>query len=147
MNCTRIEQVIKDAVEAYLQKHQLTAIHPRAVLFDMDGVLYDSMRFHARSWYETACNHQLTCTRELFYLYEGRTGESTINELYQATFQRDATEAEKESIYKEKAALFSTYNDGLPMQGAAEVLQAVKACELERLVVTGSGQLDRKSVV
>ena len=27
------------------------------------------------------------------------------------------------------------------MQGAAEVLQAVKACELERLVVTGSGQL------
>lgn len=106
----------------------------------MDGVLYDSMRFHARSWYETATRHQLISTPEIFYLYEGRTGESTINELYQKTFQRDATDEEKRSIYEEKAALFNQYNDGKQMQGAADVLKAVKASGLETLVVTGSGQ-------
>lgn len=132
--------MIKEAITRYLQKQQQAKLSPQAVLFDMDGVLYDSMRFHARAWYETATHHQLISTPELFYLYEGRTGESTINELYQKTFQRDATDDEKKSIYEEKAALFNQYNDGKAMQGAANVLKAVKAAGLQTLVVTGSGQ-------
>ena len=94
--------MIQEAIARYLQKQQQAFLSPKAVLFDMDGVLYDSMRFHARAWYETATRHQLNSTPELFYLYEGRTGESTINELYQKTFQRDATDEEKKSIYEEK---------------------------------------------
>ncbi len=132
--------MIQEAIARYLQKEQQTSLSPKAVLFDMDGVLYDSMRFHARAWYETATRHQLISTPELFYLYEGRTGESTINELYQKTFQRDATDKEKKAIYEEKAVLFNQYNDGKAMQGAAEVLKAVKAFGLQTLVVTGSGQ-------
>lgn len=132
--------MIQEAIARYLQKQQQAFLSPKAVLFDMDGVLYDSMRFHARAWYETATRHQLNSTPELFYLYEGRTGESTINELYQKTFQRDATDEEKKSIYEEKATLFNRYNDGKAMQGAAEVLKAVKASGLQTLVVTGSGQ-------
>lgn len=132
--------MIQEAIARYLQKLQQAFLSPKAVLFDMDGVLYDSMRFHARAWYETATRHQLNSTPELFYLYEGRTGESTINELYQKTFQRDATDEEKKSIYEEKATLFNRYNDGKAMQGAAEVLKAVKASGLQTLVVTGSGQ-------
>ena len=132
--------MIQEAIARYLQKQQQAFLSPKAVLFDMDGVLYDSMRFHARAWYETATRHQLNSTPELFYLYEGRTGESTINELYQKTFQRDATDEEKKSIYEEKATLFNRYNDGKAMQGATEVLKAVKASGLQPLVVTGSGQ-------
>ena len=132
--------MIQEAIARYLQKQQQAFLSPKAVLFDMDGVLYDSMRFHARAWYETATRHQLNSTPELFYLYEGRTGESTINELYQKTFQRDATDEEKKSIYEEKATLFNRYNDGKAMQGATEVLKAVKASGLQTLVVTGSGQ-------
>ena len=132
--------MIQEAIARYLQRQGESVLSPRAVLFDMDGVLYDSMRFHARSWYETATKHGLASTPGLFYLYEGRTGESTINELYQKTFGRDATEEEKNSIYQEKAALFSQYNDGEAMPGAAEVLEAVKASGLQTLVVTGSGQ-------
>ena len=132
--------MIQEAIARYLQKQQQAFLSPKAVLFDMDGILYDSMRFHARAWYETATRHQLNSTPELFYLYEGRTGESTINELYQKTFQRDATDEEKKSIYEEKATLFNRYNDGKAMQGAAEVLNAVKASGLQTLVVTGSGQ-------
>lgn len=132
--------MIQEAIARYLQKQQQTFLAPKAVLFDMDGILYDSMRFHARAWYETATHHQLISTPELFYLYEGRTGESTINELYQKTFQRDATDEEKKSIYEEKAILFNQYNDGKAMQGAAEVLKEVRASGLQTLVVTGSGQ-------
>lgn len=107
--------MIQEAIAQYLQKQRQVLFSPKAVLFDMDGVLYDSMRFHARAWYETATHHQLISTPELFYLYEGRTGESTINELYQKTFLRDATDEEKKSIYEEKAILFNQYNDGKAM--------------------------------
>ena len=69
--------MIQEAIAQYLQKQRQVLFSPKAVLFDMDGVLYDSMRFHARAWYETATHHQLISTPELFYLYEGRTGEST----------------------------------------------------------------------
>ena len=70
--------MIQEAITQYLQKQRQVSFSPKAVLFDMDGVLYDSMRFHARAWYETATHHQLISTPELFYLYEGRTGESGI---------------------------------------------------------------------
>lgn len=132
--------VIQEAIKRYMQKQGWQSLVPKAVLFDMDGVLYDSMRFHARSWYETACRHRLVSTPELFYLYEGRTGDSTINELYQKTFHRDATEEEKRSIYDEKARLFNRYNEGKAMPGADEVLAAVKFFGLQILLVTGSGQ-------
>ena len=132
--------MIQEAIAQYLQKQRQVLFSPKAVLFDMDGVLYDSMRFHAQAWYETAINHQLQAVKEDFYMFEGRTGESTINELYQRTFQRDATDQEKQDIYDEKAMLFNKYNDGKAMTGAAEVLKQAKSHGLQTLVVTGSGQ-------
>lgn len=132
--------MIQKAIDRYLRKHKQTTLSPKAILFDMDGVLYDSMRFHARAWYETAMKHHLLATQEDFYLFEGRTGEGTINELYQRTFNRDATHEEKQAIYEEKAELFNKYNDGKAMEGAEEVLAQVKAFDMQTLVVTGSGQ-------
>lgn len=115
-------------------------LRPKAVLFDMDGVLYDSMRFHAQAWKDVADAHALVSTLEDFYLFEGRTGASTINELFLRTFHRQATEEEKTQIYAEKAERFNQYNDGEAMPGAAEVLQAVRQFGLDRVIVTGSGQ-------
>lgn len=133
--------MIKETINNYLQKQKQTSLSLKAILFDMDGVLYDSMPFHARAWFETATMHQLSSTPEDFYLFEGRTGESTINELYKRTFNRTATEEEMRQIYAEKADLFNLYNDGHAMKGAAEVLSKVKAYNLDAVVVTGSGQL------
>ena len=135
-----MNRMIQEAINRYLLRTKQNYLSPKAVLFDMDGVLYDSMRFHARGWNETAMNHHLQAVEEDFYMYEGRTGDSTINELFQRTFQRNATEKEKKEIYEEKAAFFNRYNDGKAMSGAADVLAAAKAAGLQTLVVTGSGQ-------
>ncbi|MCD7937693.1 MAG: HAD-IA family hydrolase [Tannerellaceae bacterium] len=132
--------MISKAIKNYLANIQPSGLHPKAVLFDMDGVLYDSMRFHARAWYETATQRGLLSTPEDFYMFEGRTGASTINELYLRTFNRESSVDEQEEIYQQKAALFTQYNDGIPMEGAAEVLEKVKTWKLDRVLVTGSGQ-------
>ena len=135
-----MKKQIEAALNHYKERTRRNGVNPKAVLFDMDGVLYDSMRYHSRAWYETSVRHGLKCTREIFYMFEGRTGDSTVNELYQTTFHRDATAEEKQSIYAEKAALFAKYNDGEAMPGAADVLKAVAADGLQRVLVTGSGQ-------
>lgn len=133
------KESIQEAVRKYEEKTG-KKLNPKAVLFDMDGVLYDSMRFHARAWREVTRRHHIIASDEDFYLHEGRTGASIINVLIQRTFSREATEAEKVHLYEEKAALFNQYNDGEAMPGAADVLREVAKTGLQSLVVTGSGQ-------
>lgn len=112
----------------------------KSVLFDMDGVLYDSMPVHARAWEETFCSYHIPCTYEEFYLHEGRPGFGTINLIFQRTFQRDATQQEIDEIYAMKCRLFKQYDEQLIMPGALEVLAKVKASGLKIVLVTGSGQ-------
>lgn len=131
---------IEKAIRQYLAQTNHSGICPKAVLFDMDGVLYDSMPFHLRAWQEIADKYNFIACPEDFYLFEGRTGDSIIDELCQRSFGRNATEQEKRDIYEEKASLFNHYNDGSVVKGILNVLKAVKASHLQSLIVTGSGQ-------
>jgi HAD superfamily hydrolase (TIGR01509 family) len=112
----------------------------KAVLFDMDGVLYNSMPSHVRAWSEIARKYNLSFSPDNFYLWEGRTGGSTINNLFQNTFGRNADQSEINTIYTEKARLFSNYFNGQIMTGVKDVLKSVKDLGLDMLIVTGSGQ-------
>ena len=118
----------------------------RAVLFDMDGVLFDSMPNHVKAWRGAVAEHGLSITREEVYMNEGRTGAGTIHTLAQRCWGRNATEEEIEAIYQTKCALFNTCPEALPMPGASEVLRKVLDRGLLPVLVTGSGQrslLDR----
>ena len=75
----------------------------KAVLFDMDGVLFDSMPYHSEAWHTVMKSHGLTLSREEAYMHEGRTGASTINIVFQRELGREATQEEIESIYQEKS--------------------------------------------
>ena len=70
----------------------------KAVLFDMDGVLFDSMPNHAYAWSHAMTKFGLAMTREEVYMNEGRTGSATINILAQHFWGRDATEEEKKQF-------------------------------------------------
>ena len=112
----------------------------KVVLFDMDGVLYDSMPHHARAWKETIGGCGIPSTEADFYMLEGRTGATTIDYLFQRYYNHNATDQEKEAIYTRKAARFHELNDGRMMRGAKPLLEKVKESGLLVSVVTGSGQ-------
>lgn len=134
------------AVSAYVGQHGYEAFAPKAVLFDMDGVLFDSMPNHARSWAQVCTEFGLEMDPVEAYMNEGRTGASTINILTQRYWNRDATPEEIEHIYAEKCRMFNACPEAGKMPGAEDVLALVKRLGLKIVVVTGSGQkslLDR----
>ena len=124
----------------YLTKHNYTRFDLKAVLFDMDGVLYDSMKWHAKSWKETMDEFDIPSTPEEFYLYEGMVGSKTINHLMNREKGRDATKQEIESIYKRKTELFTKYNDGALIPLAYDFVRTINEEGLTPVLVTGSGQ-------
>ncbi|MDU1889332.1 MAG: HAD-IA family hydrolase [Dysgonomonas sp.] len=131
-----MNQIFKD----YLSKHNYSKFDLKAILFDMDGVLYDSMKWHAKSWKETMDEFDIDSTPEEFYMYEGMVGRHTINDLMKREKGREATEDEKEKIYKRKTELFSAYNDGSLIPYAYDFVDKVSKEGLKCVVVTGSGQ-------
>ena len=113
----------------------------KAVLFDMDGVLFDSMPNHAYAWSHAMTQFGLEMTAYEAYLHEGRTGSGTIDILTQRYWGRDATEEEIERIYAAKADLFNTLPKPKPMVGAFEALTAAKELDCKIVLVTGSAQV------
>ena len=109
----------------------------KAVLFDMDGVLFDSMPNHAYAWSHAMTQFGLEMTAYEAYLHEGRTGSGTIDILTQRYWGRDATPEEIERIYAAKAALFNTLPKPKPMPGALEALTAAKSLGCKIVLVTG----------
>lgn len=130
----------KNSIEKYLRTTQHLSIDLKAVLFDMDGVLYDSMPYHAEAWHKVMHKHNMPLSREEAYLHEGRTGASTINLVCTRELKREATPEEIEAIYHEKSIEFNKFPEAQPMPGAWEVLSKVKANHLTPMVVTGSAQ-------
>ena len=125
---------------SFLNVASLPRKNVRAILFDMDGVLFDSMKNHAEAWVRAMKENNLIMSREDVYMNEGRTGEGTIDIFAREQWGREATDEEKEYIYKVKSDIFNTLPHVDPIDGALELLQAVKGMGIERVIVTGSGQ-------
>lgn len=137
MNKATIEQ----AKQAYLAKHGHKEMSLRCAMFDMDGVLFDSMKNHARAWNETMQHFGFTdFTEEEAYMHEGRTGAGTINDVSLRMFGEPASEERCHEMYEYKSACFNSLPKAERMPGAWELLQKVKASGVTPVIVTGSGQ-------
>lgn len=129
-----------DLIENFIRSHNYDSLNPVAALIDMDGTLYDSMGNHADAWIRMVSEIGIKATRDEFFLYEGRTGASTINILFNRAYGRDATQQEIEELYHRKTVYFRQMPDVRPMPGARRLVDFMIAAGLKRVLVTGSGQ-------
>ena len=132
---------IGEAVRRYLDVHGYERMQVRAAMFDMDGVLFDSMKNHAKCWHETMAHFGMDLPEWEAYMHEGRTGAGTINLVSMRERGCRATEEEIQNIYKYKSDLFNLCPKAERMLGAYELLVKVKASGVVPMVVTGSGQV------
>jgi len=127
-------------IKIYLEKHGFEAFEPKAVLFDMDGVIYDSMPNHAVSWHKAMTSYGLDMKPEDAYKYEGMRGVETIKLLAHEQWHKELSDEEASEMYSEKSRLFSLCPKAKKMRGVEELMEKIKASGLKIVVVTGSGQ-------
>lgn len=135
-----------NAIDCYLKKHGFKEFTPKAVLFDMDGVLYNSMPNHAKAWKECMKRFGLTMTEEEAYQYEGMRGVETIRIIASRQLNKAVSDEEAANIYKEKSTIYSSFNTAPMIDGVYELQQSIKSRGWTIGIVTGSGQaslLDR----
>lgn len=130
-------------------KAQGLPLRLRAVLFDMDGVLYNSMPYHASAWHRAMAQFGYDLPEEEVYMHEGRTGTSTVNLVSRREHGVEVSDERVEEIYKVKSKFFNEFPPAEPMPGALSLLRQLKEQGLKILIVTGSGQrslLDKLNV-
>ncbi len=127
-------------INKYLERHGFRTFSPKAVLFDMDGVLYDSMPNHAYSWHTSMKTLGLDMPPEDAYKYEGMRGVETIKLIAREQWHRELNDDEAKRMYEEKARVFSLCPAAGIMEGVRDLQHKIKADDMKIVVVTGSGQ-------
>ncbi len=112
----------------------------RAVLFDMDGVLYDSMRNHAVAWVQSMQKFGIHMTADDAYATEGARGVDTIRYMVRQQKGIEITEAEAQEMYDEKSRIFHSMPEAPIMPGIISLMEQIDAAGISIGVVTGSGQ-------
>ncbi|MBO7112245.1 MAG: HAD-IA family hydrolase [Bacteroidaceae bacterium] len=111
-----------------------------AILFDMDGVLYDSMPNHSKAWSQAMERFGMHMSPHDVYMNEGATGHDTVVRISLRDRGYEASDQEIDDIYGYKASLFRSMPEARVMPGAQEVFRKAAAAGLKILIVTGSGQ-------
>lgn len=130
---------MNDSIRQYLERHGFGNFSPKAVLFDMDGVLYDSMPHHAIAWQESMKRFGIDMTEADAYATEGARGIDTIRQI--ATRQgKEVSLEEAQCMYDEKSRIFHEMPDAPIFDGVFDMMEKIKCAGMTVNVVTGSGQ-------
>ncbi|MBD5307126.1 MAG: HAD-IA family hydrolase [Bacteroides sp.] len=112
----------------------------KGALIDMDGVLYDSMKYHTLAWQQMMREIGIECSRDEFYLYEGMTGKATIDLIFMREYGRHCDDEEARRLYDRKARLFIEMGKKDMMPGAREMTRRLTEAGVRCVLVTGSAQ-------
>lgn len=109
-------------------------------LFDMDGVLYDSMPNHAIAWVKAMASFNIQFTSDDSYATEGARGVDTVRHFVKQQQDRDITEEEAQAMYDEKARIFGELPTAKLMPEILTLMDKIQKQGMTIGVVTGSAQ-------
>jgi HAD superfamily hydrolase (TIGR01509 family) len=131
---------MKEAIKRYLGRTGFGQFKPKAVLFDMDGVLMNSMPNHAIAWQRSMASFGIHMTEADAYATEGARGIDTIRNLVKEQTGKVITLEESQRMYDEKTRQFGLLPKAQVMEGALELHEKIHRDGLIICIVTGSGQ-------
>lgn len=132
--------MIAEAICRYKEKNGFGRFVPKAVLFDMDGVCYDSMPNHAAAWHRAMASYGIAMSEAEAFRYEGMRGSDIIKSVVKQRTGRETSEEDAVAMYEEKARLFSLMPRPAIMPGVVCLMRQIRAAGMQICVVTGSGQ-------
>ena len=132
--------MIETAINGYLAMSGHKSLNIKAVMFDMDGVIFNSMPLHAKAWVKAFAEVGIDFTEYQVYLNEGRTGAATIDEQFLKYFGRHSTPDEQQEIYRIKSGFFRQMPTPSLIDNITDVVQFLADNGIARTIVTGSGE-------
>jgi HAD superfamily hydrolase (TIGR01509 family) len=110
-----------------------------AIIFDMDGVLIDSMKYHISSWRRAFKNHDVAISNEELKLCEGMSYDKTI-EFFAKKHHIHFSEDDEREIYEEKKRLLSKILKIRVFPHVLKNLKLLKSKNVKLAVVTGANK-------
>lgn len=111
----------------------------KAVLFDMDGVILDSMPFHVKAWQDALSERGVSVPEEVIYLHEGAIEPKTAIDI----FEKNGCHLDEygfKMLFMRQMEIFNArYRQMVhPYPGITELLDRLSAGGLQMALVTSS---------
>jgi beta-phosphoglucomutase len=118
----------------------------RAIIFDMDGVIVDSMPYHFLAWYEALKPYGIRVSCFDVYSKEGERWEKTLRELLGRSGIKVSAKLLKK-IFLSRKKIFQKYFKRFIFPGAEEFLVCLKNKGYLLGLVTGTPEAEIKKIL
>ena len=132
--------MFNEHIKSFIDNHDLGTFRPKAVLFDVDGVLYDSMPNHAIAWQKSMAQFGISMTAEDAYATEGARGIDTIRKFAKMQLHKEISYEESQKMYDVKTEIFHGMPEAPIFDGVIRLMTLIRQSGLTIGIVTGSGQ-------
>lgn len=109
----------------------------KAVFFDLDGVVVDSMRIHADSWIAILAEQGIEITPDEIFRREGMSGIGSIIDIFRERGLSVPDDGTLAGMLERKLIMFENHTIGL-FPGVADILLLIRDHGLSMALVTGS---------
>lgn len=117
----------------------------KAIIFDMDGVLVDSMPCHAEAWKRAFSTVGIDIRRKAIYELEGSNHKQVVDIIFNRS-GRIASEDDMETLSKIKDDIFDQIEHVTPFEGMKELLSSLKT-SYALAVVSGSTRMTVHNII
>lgn len=115
----------------------------KGIIFDMDGVLVDSMPTHVRAWKSAFAEIAgITVTERDIYLLEGMRGTELITKIFEQGGVTDGSLAIR--VHERKNRIFKSIRSSKPFEGVPEMIDELQCA---KAVVSGSRRTDVEAII
>jgi beta-phosphoglucomutase len=119
---------------------------PKAVIFDMDGVIVDSMPYHFIAWYEALRPWDARISCFDVYLEEGEKWQYTLRDILKRSGIRP-TPRMLQKIFTDRERIFKKYFKRYIFTGAEDLLVYLKRREYQLALVTSTPTVEMQRIL
>lgn len=120
--------------------------HISTLIFDMDGVITDTMPYHFRAWRSVFASQGMTPSHEDIYKREGQKGIDSVRELFTEK-EKPYTDTVAKRLLKKKERLFKQIFKRKFISGSRGFIKRLHAQGFKLALVTGTSRHEAQKII
>jgi beta-phosphoglucomutase len=112
----------------------------KAVIFDMDGVITNTMPYHFKAWQVIFAEEGIAASHEDIYKREGQPGLNSVRELFMEKLSKTVTRPQAQKILLRKEVLFKRIVKQRFVPGTRNLIKELHQQDFRLGLVTGTAR-------